>query len=169
MISCLGNEHSHSHISILSHLYESETTFHLTGSRFFGGNSGRSDYDFFAQTSPEVIVELAGLGFKRTTGTYYSDPLVQSVWYQEVANVHVQLVSDVDAKIAVQHLLAGHGKMSAKTKSQKCFAWQIATRAFLAGYSQASRGSFGPERLTMIEGGSHFKGTEDFRGSDFPS
>jgi len=87
--------------------------FYLTGSRFFRRPAEigpETDYDFFTQYKIETIKFLAEIGF-----VYHSDPLIMQAYAQDpnVATVlrhercpiDIQLVVDLEMKIACQHLL----------------------------------------------------------------
>ena len=49
---------------IIRRMKNSNTVFHLTGSRFFGGAGPASDWDFFVDNNDGARAEAKGLGFR---------------------------------------------------------------------------------------------------------
>lgn len=79
--------------------------FFLTGSHFFGTDTSGSDYDFFTLNTEEAQKWLREHKFIVMPSTYYEDPNVDEVWINADANVHVQLVRDVEAKRVLQKVM----------------------------------------------------------------
>lgn len=102
-------------------LAASEFTFNLTGSRYLETSKRESDYDFFAQDSPEVRTFLNLMEFVElkpannhvcTSGDgscskahdpYALDPSVSSVWRRD--KVDVQLVEDRELRVKMQKII----------------------------------------------------------------
>jgi len=85
----------------------SEFTFYLTGSRFFGGFSSNSDYDFFVQSNPEVVDFLKQIGFIREKDNYKDDPNIDSVYVCSCSpiSIHIQLVKLAEIKQLAQEII----------------------------------------------------------------
>ncbi len=96
-----------------------EHTFYLTGSRFFGGWKSNSDWDFFAQYSPEICKWLIDNRFTllcdpRTK--YNDDECVKVYRYQKFGQspsiptfqIDVQLVKDAGLKLQIQNMMKSH-------------------------------------------------------------
>lgn len=121
--------------------------FCLTGSRFFGGVTYRSNWDFFTLYDKEVRRELLDYGFESNVNEIYSgDTEVVEVLSRFCINpdtgrpvrVDVQLLKALEKKIAVQEALKKtwanyHGLPGDKTM-QKCL-WIAA----YAGYDIAQK------------------------------
>ena len=93
-------------------LAASKFQFNLTGSRYLECSQKGSDYDFFAQDSPEVRTFLNLMEFvelkppvptKGADPMYALDPSVSSVWRRD--KVDVQLVIDPDLRSKMQKIL----------------------------------------------------------------
>ena len=92
------------------HALENSTfNFYLTGSRFFGTERARSDWDFFTQESEEVEKFLLKNDFKLHNETKYSDSMTSKV-YRYKNQIDVQLVTNTEKKLAIQRsfFLAGN-------------------------------------------------------------
>ena len=87
---------------------ESEFSFYLTGSRFFGNHTTDSDWDFFTKNALSVRRFLVDYGFKEESSSY-RDRVVAVVYKHIKLPIHVQLVHDVNKKILAQHLIKGMG------------------------------------------------------------
>lgn len=93
--------------TMLDTLKNSKFEFYLTGSQFFGGAESDSDWDFFAQDSPDVWDYLHALkfvwvpneGYKDATSVFYYRDRVTDTAY------HIQLVPDVAHKLRAQMML----------------------------------------------------------------
>ena len=96
--------------------------FHLSGSRFFGTSHEGSDWDFFTADSMEVRRYLKNSGFVTCENESYQDPLCCAVFKKGL--VHVQIVSDLEAKLRIQNLLFGSRFYTLKpTKEQARAVW----------------------------------------------
>ena len=97
---------------IIKSLTDSPFQFYLTGSRFFGGATRDSDWDFFTKYTPEVLGYLSAMGFEKDFDSSYDDPSVDAVYYGYCEHqghrvkVDVQLVNDAYAKLEVQKALS---------------------------------------------------------------
>lgn len=111
----------------IQELQDSRFMFYLTGSRFFGGNSELSDWDFFTLWTKEVVVFLVDRGFSATR--HYEDSITSSVmtFEQGPLKVDIQLVDSVDLKNKAQKLLKPYIKMV--EKSQRKILWELAFAA----------------------------------------
>jgi hypothetical protein len=87
-------------------LLEAKVEFRLTGSRFFGTHTVKSDYDFFASHCDEAIKTLKDAGFTRILSGYKDRNTVE-VWYliRAGCSCHVQLEIDVELKSKIQQLM----------------------------------------------------------------
>jgi len=93
---------------VLAILETSDMAFYQTGSRFFGGTTSKSDYDFFVQDEPFITTILEGWGFYRLThGHNYNDNQCVAVYRKEVEFTHIdiQIIREVDVKIRAQEIL----------------------------------------------------------------
>ena len=88
--------------------------FYLTGSRFFGGVSDISDWDFFALHSEELRSQLLDYGFEPNNNeTYSSDTEIIEVLSKtcidpgtgRLVKIDVQLLKALEKKAAVQEAL----------------------------------------------------------------
>lgn len=88
--------------------------FYLTGSRFFGGATVESDWDFFVEYSAELESTLKDLGFERDSESTYEDPSIALVmskyetWQGRKTKLDIQLVKDAAKKLAIQTQLKNH-------------------------------------------------------------
>jgi hypothetical protein len=101
-------------------LHNMKEPFTLTGSRYFGGYSERSDWDFFAEYSEQLQETLVNYGF-RISHDYTGMSHVVSVlaW----GSIHVQLVRDAALKRNVQEKLRNRGIMRGLTKEVRKLIW----------------------------------------------
>lgn len=114
---------------VLKELAQSDRTFWLTGSRFFGTHRSNSDYDFFTQDSVDIERYLSEeLGFRQEWGESYSDPIAKSCWVKD--NIHVQVVKDADLKLEVQTWLKKHPQLLSFSKELNRAVWITAIMAF---------------------------------------
>lgn len=97
-------------------------TFHLTGSRFFGGYSSHSDWDFFTEFNASVVEFLVRCGFRKDKNSYETPATV----YYHQSGVHVQLVDSSKEKLEEQRLLSEWGKLSSFDKLQRARIWKLA-------------------------------------------
>jgi len=101
--------------SILNKLEYSVFTFYPTGSRYFGGVSSESDWDFFVEDSKEVREFLCQMGFESNDAEAYDDSTVVAVWSyytrsswdKGLTKIDVQLISEkkFSSKLMVQKLI----------------------------------------------------------------
>jgi hypothetical protein len=94
--------------TLLRKLDESSSSFYLTGSRYFGGATPKSDWDFFTKDFYQTEAYLVSLGFKLINDKAYNDTLTSRVFRHELG-VDVQLVSDPERKEKAQKLLHATG------------------------------------------------------------
>lgn len=109
-------------------LKESDKDFFLTGSRFFGGATDKSDWDFIARQDESTETFLRGIGFKLNEDVQdYLDPMTAKVLTkhfcfceehyrdqdyngrvehsEECQKIDIQLCHDFDTKIKVRDIL----------------------------------------------------------------
>ena len=108
-------------------LENSKFEFNLTGSRFFGGASQDSDWDFIACYSQEIEDFLSGLGYKLNEAVQdYLDPMTTKVFskhfcyceeqardyghrhfehHEDCQKIDIQLCHDHGTKIRVRDFL----------------------------------------------------------------
>lgn len=120
---------------VLNVMNLSDHYFHETGSRHFGHASLQSDWDFFTEDSPEARKFLENLGFKEVPGGYLTtrdqtdDPTIATVYHHPRANVHVQLIWDMDLKIKAQEVIEKNKLIRYNmTKFQKADVWKTVIR-----------------------------------------
>lgn len=111
---------------ILMKLRNSQFTFQLTGSKFFGGYTEGSDLDFFTEDNVRVHIWLKDQGFTRhSTSPHgeYSDCNVAAVY--GLANIHIILVLDVELKQYIQLWLFEHcnWEMMNENKTTRARLW----------------------------------------------
>ena len=106
-------------LAMLRDLHTSALNLTLTGSRFFGTGSSISDWDFFAEVTPETVAELECLGFRCIPNHVYLDSNTDSVYYKD--NIHIQLVKNIEAKMIAQTYLLRIGIFKLETNKLKCY------------------------------------------------
>lgn len=151
MINNIATISTHT-FSMLKALDEAPFEFFPTGSRFFGGANATSDYDFFAEDTPEIRAFLEGQCFSVDNKAYEEDSLVVTVYRTDPGyysteqqnpdmvvpgfeGFDIQLVKNVEAKLLVQRILKDryrHGIPG--TKFEKSTIWNdtLHTLEFLA-------------------------------------
>lgn len=115
--------------TILGALEKSVFKFYLTGSRFFGGFTPNSDWDYFVQDEPDVREYLNSLGFHSDPNQDllgYDDSTIVSVW--QLNDIHMQLVVNADFKFEVQTYLSRMTNMRAIPKTARKHLWNLAIK-----------------------------------------
>lgn len=109
-------------------LQTSEFKFYYTGSKFFGGQTEKSDVDFFVQDSKEVRKFLEDNGFSLDEGISYRDKGCSAVYeYYSRPMIHVQVVGDVNIKRVAQDILIASGvHMASIPKESRKYIWNVA-------------------------------------------
>ena len=113
--------------SVIGKMEGSNFNFYLTGSRFFGGFTPTSDWDYFVKDSPEVRSFLFNIGFYEKESddmTGYDDSTIVSVFEQN--DIHIQLVKDAELKARAQKLLSEHTNMRSIPKTARKYLWILA-------------------------------------------
>jgi hypothetical protein len=92
-------------VSLFDKLNQLETSFYLTGSRFFGTNHKNSDYDYFTEYTEEIIQILGSIGFQMESTSNYRD--TNTIMVMRGHNwcggqIDIQLVNDVSLKDKIQ-------------------------------------------------------------------
>lgn len=96
---------------------------YLTGSRFFGGVTRNSDWDFFVQENLLVTDNLRNQGFYKVSDQWsYLDVDCASVWQN--GNVHIQLSKDVNRRLMARNQLkAATDSFNGLSKRQRSQVW----------------------------------------------
>lgn len=109
---------------VLELLVNNNYQFVLTGSRFFGVDSG--DWDFFAVMETQVLNYLMDIGFEelkpKAEETHYKDSSIGMILRHKDARVDVQLLKtreDFEAKCKVMHVLGNHQGVARILTSKK--------------------------------------------------
>lgn len=119
-------------VPVFLQMGNSEFSFHLTGSRYFGNSKQNSDYDFMVEDSPEVQQFLNVLGFKKLEIDCYDDAATSVVfnWSQGKQSVDVQCVKNIETKLRAQELLRKmYGCELPAEKSDRRKVWNLALMA----------------------------------------
>jgi hypothetical protein len=101
-------------------LHGMKEPFTLTGSRYFGGYSEKSDWDFFAEHSEQLQNSLVNYGFTLTQDYTNMSHVVAVLAFH---GIHVQLVRDAALKRSVQEKLRNRGIMRGLTKEVRKLIW----------------------------------------------
>jgi hypothetical protein len=123
--------------SIVNKLEKSEHTFYLTGSRFFGGYSIHSDWDYFVKDSLGVRGFLLRLGFQEEENLdlkMYDDSTIVTV--MSFNDIQIQLVHDADFKHQVQTLLLQVNGLKGVPKTARKYVWNYAISLHRLGNEQ---------------------------------
>jgi len=133
----------------------SKYLFHPTGSRFFGGATEESDYDYFAQDSEELRARLEALGLDDLRGHYsITDPeAIQSNPDWDISAVYryktddiqidIQLVVDYTRRKAVVKGMKLLNILPSIPKDKRSTAWNAMYNVYTDGYL---RGKKEPEK-----------------------
>jgi hypothetical protein len=114
---------------MLHALRQCEVMLHLTGSRYFGGFTVKSDYDFFCADTEEnkrIISSLGKWTIEEMTldSITYNDVNTSAVWiYYAAPNIHVQFVRDVERKLQVQAFLSTFPFHAVTDKKVRKYIW----------------------------------------------
>lgn len=119
--------------------------FYLTGSRFFGGSTEDSDFDFFVANSetPSLIAELESWGFKDFTSDYEDSSIFKVMSVQttddllydrkRIIKIDIQILKPemLQRKITAQTLLQDvyPDGLPGIYKTQRDELWKLALRA----------------------------------------
>lgn len=127
--------------TLLELIKASPIQFYLTGSQFFGGATKESDTDLFIslddwQNLSEDIKER----FKFVSNNYdgYNDSNMHSLYKNEEHNIHLQIVHNLAAKIAVQNALYSSLVYLKLNKKYRRSLWSIGYSAYHAGLMRGS-------------------------------
>ena len=103
MISNKANDSA----TVVALLHASPIEFHMSGSRFFGGHTEGSDWDFFTKDTPETRGFLEFSGFEKLRRKYYGGNHIKNnanAVYR-LGKVDVQLIDDPELKLKAQDIL----------------------------------------------------------------
>lgn len=101
---------------------DASTVFHLTGSRYMGGERPDSDWDFITEHSAEAVDALIELGFKPMghQGSLSQKDINREVYLLDATEsilqkieddgtvIQVQLVNDLKALLATRDVIKAH-------------------------------------------------------------
>jgi hypothetical protein len=116
---------------VLLKLDDSHFDFHLTGSRYFGGFSQNSDYDFFVRNSEEIVAFLESIGFVKEECSNYQASIgllcdTVAIYAHPFCRIHIQLVTDTKLRSFIAHKLDSSMIMVNADKKTKSKIWQLA-------------------------------------------
>ena len=128
--------------SIIEWIKSSPKTFAATGSRFFGGATENSDWDFFVEHDVNLYDFLISQGFtdisiiqidivQGNTNMYSDDSIVQvmvKVCTDGVVQIQLLQKGMFDLKLAAQKFLARTFVMQAIPKDQRKAMWNVAMK-----------------------------------------
>jgi len=86
----------------LDRLEQMAIPFYLTGSRYFGTSTEKSDWDFFTQYCRETCDKLESMGYVSYWGDYHADKHIVHVYKHTSLPIHIQLVKDTRIKNLIQ-------------------------------------------------------------------
>jgi len=118
---------------VLNMLQSAPFDFHLTGSRFFGTNTEKSDYDFFCEDNVAVRAFLRKNGFICDNEGYpYFDSNTIMVYKHVKAQIDVAIVRNSKAKLAVQGaLLRNNLGVLLRNKPMATMLWNFSYEMYL--------------------------------------
>ena len=139
--------------------HDHDYKFYLTGSRYFGGATENSDYDFFIQDSDEVARDLLHHGFellpsyscdgsgeKRLARDHdiirvmrFTDTDINGKPFQ----IDVQLVADVKRRAAIIKWAKYSELIPKLSKKDRPDFWNLLRQVYLSGGPKKKRGLFG--------------------------
>lgn len=136
--------------------------FQLTGSRFFGTSTEKSDWDFFTQDSPGVRLWLTTNGFVDSTGGtgYVDDGLCVDVFtfvgeherFNPSQYIQVQLVKDFSLKQKIQEQLSRMYPTFTRDKNLARAIWKGAYEFYSMGHNDGYQSGVknGHELTTLV-------------------
>lgn len=126
--------------SVIREMDQSNFSFFLTGSRFWGNTHSNSDWDFFTDDTPEVRRWLSEHGFEhyKATSTYAGDGQCNAVFvHGDVMDgnnlVQVQVVKSSAIKNTIQTELHKLHPAGFSDKGQARAIWQTAFAMYELG------------------------------------
>ena len=132
--------------SIIRFMSTSSFTFHLTGSRLFGGATETSDYDYFAQDSDELRNKLEAFGLDNITDHYtITEPEAKEAnrdWdiaavyrykREDGFQIDVQLVHDYNRRKAIVRGMKLLGILPTMPKEYRWNAWNALYNIYTDG------------------------------------
>ena len=105
----------------------------LTGSRYFGNYTDKSDWDFFIRRFRNYEEFLTDFGFKRVKMTEYKDYLISDVYQidNEKGNIDIQIIDkhSFDYKVMAQNFIYFHHDMLKEilstSKENRSLIWNV--------------------------------------------
>lgn len=132
LVNCVSHELMQA--NTLGILVNAPFRFYQTGSRYFGTPNAESDWDFFTAMYDDkgncfgIETFLRNIGFikcGKEQAEKYNDNITVAVFAKD--NVHVQIVSNINRKIAMQNILKASGLLSTRIdKSVAKMLWTVA-------------------------------------------
>ena len=125
-ISSVGGYHGDcKYTQVLTLQASLNSQIYLTGSRFFGTATDKSDFDFFVQYEQNIGLTLARFGFDKLHHmSSYLDKDCESVWLHQTYPIHIQLSYDVLRRLRARNLLkAGLGNINGLNKQLRSDLW----------------------------------------------
>jgi len=113
MINCSIPERN----SMLNVLAHSEYNFYLTGSRFFGGSTETSDWDFFTELNPKIEKFLESYHFVVKVIDAYCDTVYERVIDKNIIQIHI--VDDIEMKKFAQLMLSNNSVLINKNTDKQ--------------------------------------------------
>ena len=110
-------------LKVIEFLYDSNASWTLTGSRAFGGARENSDWDFFADYSPGLALELEDYGFQRSRA-YQGDQDIDVVY--RLGSIDLQLVRDAKLKLKLQEQIKRTVSLETLSHAQRKEIWRLA-------------------------------------------
>lgn len=117
-------------------LQNSHFQFFLTGSRYFGTHTEKSDWDFFVERNPGLEEWLQQNGFHVESVSYDKDPVITQVWKKD--EVHIQVVICAKAKMQVQRRLEWIFVRHKPSKDEAKLLWALGMTLYRDGLDGAT-------------------------------
>lgn len=129
--------------------HDHDYKFYLTGSRYFGGATASSDFDFFIQSSDEVARDLIHHGFEMLPSYSHDgsgekrlardEDILGVMRFQDMTSegkpfqIDVQLVQDVKRRLEIVKLVKYSGLIPKLDKKDRPDFWNAMRQAYLRG------------------------------------
>lgn len=117
--------------SFVMNMIESDFTFYLTGSRFWGTECCQSDWDFFTNENQMVYSWLVQNGFEIVSKSTYTDLNCSTV--MQKGKIQVQLVKDAKVKNDIQNILFEEFPQGFLDKHFAKRMWNLAYKSYMIG------------------------------------
>lgn len=117
--------------SFVRNMIESDFTFYMTGSRFWGNYYSKSDWDFFTHENQMVYSWLVQNGFEVVSKSTYTDLNCSTV--MQKGKIQVQLVKDAKVKNDIQKILFDNFPNGFPDKEFAKRMWNLAYKSYMLG------------------------------------